>query len=161
MTVSHMHDEQMIQECLDGQSDRDCTYCSAHNSNGGLCCFGVYYESPDEKCDSCPIQSACGPATYSYSSRSTKTRIPIRPRRTATPSSRLPTYGKNKGGLLGIEDSPSIPLQKSQEGEIVQTQECTGKVKAFFKQIGLHAVWGAGEGSLEMMLGFMRRRRPE
>jgi hypothetical protein len=32
--------------------------------------------------------------------------------------------------------------------------------EGFWKNMGVHAMWGAGEGMLEMLLGFMRNRRP-
>lgn len=156
---------QIVQECFEEERERDCSYCPAHHSKGGECCFGHRYEDHDSQCLKCLHESACGPATYSFERRTERPHRPVR--RSLSPgSSRLPIYGhgKDNGNLLTEEPKTSIQ-RKNQDHEVKVAhhvpQSKKSKTKSFFKKMGLNAIWGAGEGSLEMVLGFMRRRRPE
>jgi len=159
---------QMVQECFDGDRERNCSYCSAHYSKGGICCFGQKFEHEDPQCDGCPHSSACEPLTYSY--ETAQSRPMDRPRRIIQPGQRppivqpgrpaqpmqqngrqLPAYGRRDGGLLAKPEFQAPPMQP-----LEATEELS-----FWQMMGVHAVWGAAEGMLEMLLSFFRRRRPD
>lgn len=151
---------QMVQECFDGDRERNCNYCPAHYAKGGICCFGQKFEHDDPQCHSCPHVGACEPLTYSYEAGESRTME--RPRRIIHPSHRpqpqpnqpgrsLPAYGARRGeGLLANDQQPP-PMQPLEASEDL----------SFWQMMGLHAVWGAAEGALEMLLSFFRRRRPD
>ena len=94
-----------------------------------------------------------------------------RPRRSRPSISRrrLPIYGQQpgetKGNLLQESEGPAPKKREESAPEIIhylpRKKPKHGKWKHFFKGMGLMGVWGAGEGSLELMLGYLRRRRPE
>jgi hypothetical protein len=72
--------------------------------------------------------------------------------------------GETKGNLLQESENPAPPLKREEEPEIcyyLPRRKGKGKWKHFFKGMGVMGIWGAGEGSLELILGYMRRRRPE
>ena len=89
---------QIVQECFDGDRERDCTYCPAHYTKNGICCFGHKYEDDDAQCMSCPHNYDCSLDT----ARLERERSVDRPRRIMInrggyqqpqPQSRLPVYG--------------------------------------------------------------------
>lgn len=158
--------KRIVQECFDGQYERDCSRCPAHYTKGGICCFGHRYEYDDEQCLSCVHSDACEPLTYQLQEQRVE-----RPRRSRPSVSRrrLPIYGQQsgepKGNLLKESENPAPAPKRPEEPEIFyylpRKKAKDGKWKHFFKGMGVMGVWGAGEGSLELMLGYMRRRRPE
>jgi hypothetical protein len=160
--------KRIVQECFDGQYERDCQRCPAHYSRGGICCFGHRFEYDDDQCLSCGHNDACEPATYQLQEQRVE-----RPRRSPSVSRRrLPIYGQSsnetKRNLLS-EERPPAPAKRSQALSAPNDEVCylpmrkphEGKWEHFFKGMGLLGVWGAGEGALELMLGYLRRRRPE
>ena len=162
--------KRIVQECFDGQYERDCDRCPAHYKRGGICCFGHRFEYDDDQCLSCGHNDACEPATYQVQEQRVE-----RPRRRPSVSRRrLPVYGQTSGGtkesLLESDQQPRTMSRKSRpqeiedEGEVLylpMKKDNEGKWEHFFKGMGLMGVWGAGEGALEMVLGYLRRRRPE
>ena len=167
---------QIVQECFDGDRERDCDYCPAHYSKTGICCFGHKYEDEDNQCVSCPHNYDCSMETAQHE----RERTVDRPRRiminrggSDRPSQRpgLPVYGQQRqqpppsrsrpqadvGGL--IQPSPHVAqhIARTRPPQII---EPVPNAEGFFKNMGLHAAWGAGEGMLEMLLGYMRHRRP-
>jgi len=156
--------KRIVQECFDGQYERDCSRCPAHYSRGGICCFGHRFEYDDEQCRSCVHNDACEPLTYQLQEQRVE-----RPRRRPSVSRRrLPIYGQQssetKGNLLQESEAPAPKRMEEPESEIrylPRKKPKHGKWKHFFKGMSLMGVWGAGEGSLELMLGYLRRRRPE
>lgn len=162
---------QLVQECFDGDRERNCTYCPAHHSKTGICCFGCKFEYDDPQCHSCPHVRACEPEAIRYLEQSpyagTATQ-PIPPRRitinrpsvttgisTTTPPARatVPVYGQQQP----IRRDGSIIVPQFRTARPMQFSEDT----SFWKMMGVNAAWGAVEGALEMLLGFFRQRRPE
>lgn len=162
--------QQLVQECFDGDRERDCDSCPAHYSKNGICCFGYRFEDHDSVCQSCPHVQDCSILTYELNYEQ-EGYMQDPPRRRVTinrPSSSSYSYGsgyspntqrtvqvgqptlKREGNLLANQQ------QRPQQKPVVQDKEIP-----FFKNLGLHAVWGAVEGCLEMMLGFFRGRRPD
>ena len=95
-----------------------------------------------------------------------------RPRRstTSTARRRLPIYGQHggpdKGNLLVEKETQAVnKKERTAEPELItylpRRKDGDGKWKHFFKGMGMMGVWGAGEGALELVLNYMRRRRPE
>jgi len=171
--------EQIVQDCFDQNRPRDCRYCLAfHKRNSTVkCCFGHLFEEGDHKCLECPHNEDCSMETMEFE----REKALERPRRvsinrpgnyTPTPS-RLPVYNQpqQRTPALSVprvgtsliqpqqptQQQPQVYQQRTQLPEIVRPgDEYTG----FWKRMGLHAMWGAGEGMLEMLLGFLRTRRP-
>lgn len=158
--------KRIVQECFDGQYERDCSRCPAHYTKGGICCYGHRFEYDDDQCLSCNHNDPCERLTYQLKEQRVE-----RPRRPSVSRHRLPIYGQSsgetKGSLLG-ESEQQAPIRKAQSTEtepeiyyLPTKKSKDGKWRHFFKGMGLMGVWGAGEGSLELMLGYLRRRRPE
>jgi hypothetical protein len=155
--------DQIVRQCFDGERRRDCSYCPAHYSKGGTCCFGHRFEYDDEQCLSCCHNHACEPLTHDLQERQVE-----RPRRPSIPARRrLSIYGQqgrqDKGNLLG--DQPAAREERDADQEIIaylpRQRKGEGKWKHFFRGLGLIGAWGAGEGALELILNYLRRRRPE
>jgi hypothetical protein len=163
--------EHIVNECLNGDRRRSCADCPAHHSKNGPCCFGCRYEEDDEEhCMNCRHQYACSSATLSYENRMARQREAnrkenrgLRVMNRSVPG--RPSVGSprpaSRGGL--IAETKSRSMSRSRDAEIVsaEDQPTSGKVSRFFKHMGLHALWGAGEGGLEMALRYMQRRRPD
>lgn len=164
---------QIVQECFDGRRERDCSYCPAHHSKGGICCFAHRFEYDDDQCLSCSHNDGCEPLTHQLSEQRAG-----RPRRPQVSRSRrrLPVYGQEDGraneSLLTGPQQPPPEQTIAKKSNAVGSQpevitylplkkEGESKWAHFFKGMGLMGAWGAGEGSLELVLGYMRRRRPE
>lgn len=179
---------QVIQECFDGDRERDCEYCPAHYTKNGKCCFGTEFDENDNRCSSCNHNYHCSIETADHQERSAAVE---RPRRimvnrggSPSPSPRLPIYGQpqertvprfrpqptrqpiprrspqtqqENDGLLVPSEKVLRHLGEHGVPQIIQPVE---QMEGFWKNMGLHAAWGAGEGMLEMLLGFMRNRRP-
>jgi hypothetical protein len=67
---------------------------------------------------------------------------------------------------LGERETRAVTKkERTAEPELItylpRMKDGDGKWKHFFKGMGLMGVWGAGEGALELVLNYMRRRRPE
>ena len=157
--------KRIVQECFDGQRERDCSYCAAHVSKSGICCFGHRFEYNDDQCLSCVHNDACEPLTYQLQEQRMD-----RPRRPSVSRRRLPIYGQPgdqaKGNLLEEKETRAVSKRtKAEEPEVItylpRRKDGDGKWGHFFKGMGLMGVWGAGEGALELVLGYIRRRRPE
>jgi len=164
MQQSQTTQKRIVQECFEGQYDRDCSRCPAHYTKGGICCFGHRFEYDDQQCHDCVHSDACEPLTYQLQEQRVE-----RPRRSRPSVSRrrLPIYGQRggetKGNLLQESEGPT-PTAKGEEPMVCYLPTRSGKEgkwKHFFRGMGLMGVWGAGEGALELMLGYLRRRRPE
>jgi hypothetical protein len=160
---------QIVQECFDGDRERNCTYCPAHHSKTGICCFGCKFEYDDPQCHSCPHVSHCEPEAARYTGQSPyygPSAQPSPPRRITinrpstttgfapTPQTRatVPVYGQGH------------PVRR--DGSIIVPQVRTARPilfpeDSFWRMMSLNAAWGAVEGALEMLLGFFRQRRPE
>lgn len=154
---------QVVQECFDGDRRRDCNYCPAHYSKAGICCFGQKYEDHDPHCHGCSHNTDCEPQTFQYMTHQedpyvARPRIAV-PRRPAATGDgrRLPAFSQSnqRGGLISETQRPQSP----NEEPVVDQVEF--KKKPFFEQMGLHALWGAMEGAFEMLLSFLRNRRPD
>ena len=212
---------QIIQECFDGDRERNCDYCPAHSTKNGKCCFGTEFDEDDNRCASCNHNYHCSQETAQL--ERSRTQPVDRPRRIminqGQPSqSRLPVYGQpqtrpnfrpnqpgppppqypqyqhhlqqpppqyqqqppqyqhpyytptppaprtqyvdygDRGGL--IAPSESLLQHLKQHGAVPISVMPVPTPPEFWKGMGLHMAWGAGEGMLEMALGFMRTRRP-
>jgi hypothetical protein len=156
---------QLMQECFDGERERNCTYCPAHHSKNGRCCFGHRFEYEDPQCHSCPHVTHCEPATMRFLDQ--QSAIAAQPRRIVInrPSGSAPTapsttnfatqpvYGnatlvRRDGGMVAPQTRVAKPMQFADD-------------ESFWKMMGVNAAWGAVEGMLEMLLGFFRQRRPD
>jgi hypothetical protein len=144
-----MNQNQIVQECFDGTRFRNCIVCPAHHKKGGTCCFGNRWEDNDKTCYSCQYNAACREETFA-----TLTHRPAQPnpnfRPIAAPYSR-PTIPINNS------NRPPEPIL-NQNTMHRHPQERNNQ--SFAQQLGMHVVWGAIEGALEMMIGFFRARRP-
>ena len=170
MSVSQ---KEIVEECFEGTRIKDCTYCPAHHSKAGLCCFGHRFEYNDGQCDHCNHNGTCEPLTYEFeAAKASRLQRPVRvPVKLQTQAARrkLPIYGQIAGQANGnlIADRAPTPITVNKnevDTEMVSyfpSNPADSKWKRFFKGMGLVGVWGAGEGSLEMVLGYLRRRRPE
>jgi hypothetical protein len=73
----------------------------------------------------------------------------------------------NKESLLGNNTQKSLPVKKDGTSEpeaiiyLPRKKDTDSKWKHFFMGMGMMGLWGAGEGALELVLNYMRRRRPE
>lgn len=149
----------IMRECFEGDRERSCTYCPAHYSKNGRCCFGHRFEYDDPQCHGCLHCSACEQATARFQDQhaasprriviNRPTASPLRPGAAGTST----VYGqtapiRRDGGVIMPQNRAAKPLQPSYE-------------ESFWKMMGLNAVWGAVEGALEMLLGFFRQRRPD
>lgn len=132
---------QLVQECFDGTSNRHCESCAANYKVGGICCFGHRYEDQDDSCRTCQYKAPCRYETVSFLNRNKVHSPPIQP-----------TYQDHR--FTKPENRPIIQVSSSQNRS-VETD-----TKVFARQLGKHAVWGAVEGALEMVLNFFRSRRP-
>jgi len=170
-------ERQLIQECFDGDRRRSCAYCPGHYSKSGSCCFGNKYESHDKTCQDCIHTEACESATLQFLSAqsyeeddyyygeapSRRITIPSRPRATTTTTKsnkRLPVYGQTVTQRMSerlIEPKNTKPVKR--DPDVIEPMRF--HERGFFEQMGLHALWGAMEGAFEMLLGFLRNRRPE
>jgi len=160
---------QIVQECFDGERERNCAYCPAHHSKTGICCFGCKFEYEDPQCHSCPHVGACEPETVRYEEQSPYAGPavqPIPPRRITInrPSSTtgissshtratVPVYGQ----VQPIRRDGSIIVPHTRTAHPMHFSDDT----SFWTMMGVNAAWGAVEGALEMLLGFFRQRRPE
>ena len=171
MTISQ---RQIVQECFDGERERNCSYCPAHISKNGICCFGHKFEYGDPQCHSCVHVATCEPATQqyldghtpayqtppTYANQQPQRRIMVnqsppiaqRPQyanQPAVPQRRsLPVYNQpQKDSLLMTKSIQIQPLPAYEE-------------MSFWRQMGIITTWGAVEGALELLLGFFRQRRP-
>lgn len=159
-------EREIVQECFDGDRERDCDYCPAHYTKNGICCFGHRYEDDDRQCMECPHQFDCSRETMKHEQRETRPRriqINKNRNRPAIGNRLLPIVGQSahrEGSLLSKQaQQPKIQIKK-REPEVLQEIE-EQEQPGFWQQMGTHAVWGAGEGMLEMLLNFLRNRRPD
>jgi hypothetical protein len=150
---------QLMRECFEGERERNCTYCPAHISKNGKCCFGHRYEEEDNQCYSCPHVASCEPSTMRYLEQQNATpprRVVInRPPSAPGPAARTTqsVYNQSQsirrdGGIIVQQNRVAQPLQVPDD-------------MSFWKKMGMNAAWGAVEGMLEMLLGFFRQRRPD
>ena len=161
---------QIIQECFDGDRERDCDYCPAHCSKNGKCCFSAEFDEDDQRCASCNHNYHCSLETAQKQERE---RTVDRPRRIMinrgdrSSSSRLPVFGQHRNEHQNprpqyrnnnslIPPSERIMRHVGDHGEVQPMASADG----FWKNMGLHAAWGAGEGLVEMLLSYLRNRRP-
>jgi len=156
---------QVVQECFDGDRKRRCTYCPGHHTKGGICCFGQKFEDDDAQCACCPHNVACEPATFewvtqhedgewNYGPPPRQVAVPGRPARPAVHAGR-PAQGQVSHGLI------SAPRKVPATTEPQAIEPAQFHERGFFEQMGLHAMWGAMEGAFEMLLSFLRNRRPD
>ena len=156
--------DQIMRECFEGERSRNCTYCAAHHTKNGRCCFGHRFEEHDQQCLGCPHVSACEPSTYAFLDAQPTVASPYQPnaapRRilinratgaTSIPEQRIPVPGQPH-----LAGAPLIAPQVRTAQIAVQNPHDMG----FWHQMSLHATWGAVEGMLEMLLRFFQLRRP-
>ena len=152
---------QLVQECFDGERRRNCDYCPGHYSKKGICCYGQKYEDHDAQCHACPHSVECEPATFQYVTMNEEEEhyeqrpnitLPRRhPARPMTHNRRTPVHDQAKEPIMSRGSSRNLDIAEPNRFHD----------KSFFEQIGIHALWGAMEGALEMVLGFFRNRRPD
>jgi len=149
MPINQVDVEQMVQECFDGHRNRNCDYCPAHYRKGGDCCFGHRYESHDPTCKGCIHSHSCKVLTHRKEQEEGRYQPPgYVPTRTSVSRTAQNSIRRPGGDLLSPQNSVQAPMELDPDMSFVQ-------------QMGLHALWGAVEGMLEMLLGFFRRRRPD
>jgi hypothetical protein len=164
--------QQILQECLvDGSRPRECRWCPANSDKGGKCCYGTF-EDDHDSCQDCVQNEDC-----EYDTRVEASRKTSRPQRTGrvvntgrsarsrSTSPRLKIYGRSRGSNESLleekpRDLPSKTTDSGPEPFIIPAKR-DGGWKGFFKEMGLHALWGAGEGALELLTNYLRRRRPD
>jgi hypothetical protein len=214
---------QVIQECFDGDRERDCDYCPAHCSKNGKCCFGTEFDEDDNRCASCNHNYHCSletaqresaraqpverPRRIMINQQPSQSRLPVygqprptpnfRPNRPVQPPPQqyqgYPQYQHHQPPPPQYQQQPQYPQQYqhpytptpaapsymdygSRGGLIAPSERLLTHLKQhgavpisilpiqtpeeFWKGMGMHMAWGAGEGMLEMALGFMRARRP-
>jgi hypothetical protein len=139
---------QIMQECFDGTRYRNCTNCPAHHKQpGGICCFGHRYEDDDDSCRACPYSHQCRQETFAWSAQKSSHVFKTSSSQYIRPNS-------------SSSSKPNEPLIKNNENNRSGFVKTETTEQSFAKQLGIRALWGAVEGSLEMILGFFRTKRP-
>lgn len=158
-----------VSQCLNGDRERDCSWCDCHHSRNGKCCFGIRHEYNHPDCDACVLHQDCAALTHGYRAQTQRgpvaTYAPPRPVYTNTPpqqpsghqvrvatGTRAPTmanYGPQPGEpLLVPQPIRPKPLELNPDDNL-------------FTRFWKVTSWGAGEGFFEMAVNFFRIRRPE
>jgi hypothetical protein len=155
--VSNYSLREVVRECFNGDRERNCSLCPAYHGTPRreiTCCFGgEEYNPADKECRDCLHEESC----------SEESAIPqpipaSRYARTSYSSGRrsvVPKRGSQGLPIVG-QGAPTIQPQKTAAQPLVVQPEMT-----FIQQVGLHAVWGAVEGTLGMLLNFFQNRRPD
>lgn len=131
-----------ILDCFNGNVDRDCDVCQAHNSRGGKCCFGLKWEEDDEQCTDCIHYEDCGEAMAEAELYPRSRRVSLR--RTTPVSRRVP-----------INRNVPAPAPRARP-----TVDIIDNVhETMLQRLAKDALWGAAEGALHMMHDFFRTRR--
>lgn len=142
----------IMDECWDGERERNCDYCPAHHSKNGDCCFGLRYEYGDPPCMECPHRDDCSvltrQTTDEYQTQQAPRRVTVSRNQPAQSRSKIYPPSQTAEGVLRVRTAEPQPILVPEEA-------------SFLKKVGLHAAWGAVEGALELLLTFFRRRRPD
>lgn len=158
--------ETLIAQCINGERERECEYCPAHQSKNGDCCFGVRHEHGDRDCMACVLSDECAPLTHGYAPRTPRPA----PSRIIYPNRRVPNSqgGSRVRVRSGPDQFPIVEEVGPQPGEPLLVQRPIepqpiqlNPKDSLFKRFLQVSSWGAGEGFFEMALNFFRKRRPE
>lgn len=159
-------EEQLVDECLNGERDRECEDCPAHSSRGGRCCFALRHEHGDPHCTVCQLEPDCSYLTHGYgkSDARSSSRIvyPGRPSANRPQPRRVRSTQTKKGKArefdgVGPQFGDPLLVQRPADPQPLQLNPKDNLFTRFLK-VGS---WGAGEGFFEMGLNFFRKRRPE
>lgn len=160
-----MNQEEVIKQCVNGERDRTCDSCPAHNSRNGKCCFGVMHQYGDADCQQCHIEADCAQLAHSPQPKAAEPYINrmVYPNSAPTqPTSIYPTRGS-----LPIVNSPRPTAQSSSilpppvhTSSAVQPLQFPDTDSIFVKAVK-HGGYGALEGFFNMVSSFLHKRRPE
>ena len=156
-----------ISQCLNGDRERDCSWCECHHSKNGKCCFGIRHEFNHPDCDACVLHQDCAALTHGQRSQAYRpTAAAYAPPRPvyATP----PQQGGHQVRVATGARAPAMTSYGPQQGEPLlvpqpvrpKPLELNPNDNLFVRFMKVSS-WGAGEGFFEMAVNFFRIRRPE
>lgn len=158
---------QLVQECFGGDCDRQCSYCEAHHSRAGICCFGHKYDCDDEECRACIHEYSCSREYESLiEEQQPRRRVvvnAVRPRPTPGYNSPRPVYAngpRHQRAVVPYRHSDSMGRLLEQFPQEPRMPMEWKDETNFFGQLSTVVGWGMVEGGLELALDFFRRRRP-